>query len=76
MNALFGMIHLLLLPIWLFGMCISLLLFVFWLWMLVSAITSRALGDGEKIGWVLAMLFLPGIGTLLYFFIGRPRAGA
>ena len=50
---------------------------VFWIWMLVHAITNRSLGDGEKIAWVLVILFLHFLGALIYFFVGRPReAGA
>jgi len=48
-------------------------LFVFWIWMLASAIQNRGLDDGEKICWVLAIIFLPFIGSPLYFFIGRPK---
>ncbi len=48
-------------------------LLVFWVWMLVSAIQNPALGDGEKIGWVLAIIFLQILGALLYFFIGHPK---
>jgi hypothetical protein len=47
--------------------------FVFWIWMLVHAITNKGLGDGEKIAWVLVIIFLPLIGCVLYFFIGRPK---
>jgi NADH:ubiquinone oxidoreductase subunit 6 (subunit J) len=47
--------------------------FVFWIWMLVDAIKNRGIGDGEKVGWVLAIVFLHVVGSLLYFFIGRPR---
>jgi hypothetical protein len=50
--------------------------FVFWLWMLIHAITSEGLGDGEKIAWVLVIIFLPFIGSIIYFFVGRPRAAA
>jgi hypothetical protein len=52
---------------------IGLLLFVFWIWMLIDAIQNKGLTDGEKIGWVLAVVFLHFIGALLYFFIGRPK---
>ena len=45
----------------------------FWIWMLVSAIVNRGLGDGEKVGWVLAIVFLHFLGALLYCFIGRPK---
>jgi Phospholipase_D-nuclease N-terminal len=46
---------------------------VFWIWMLIDAIQNDGLGDGEKVGWVLAILFLHFIGSTLYFFLGRPK---
>jgi Phospholipase_D-nuclease N-terminal len=46
---------------------------IFWIWMLVHAITNRGLGDGEKIAWVLVILFLHFIGAAIYFFVGRPK---
>ena len=52
---------------------IGLLVFVFWIWMLIDAIQNKGLTDGEKVGWVLAVVFLHFIGALLYFFIGRPK---
>jgi uncharacterized PurR-regulated membrane protein YhhQ (DUF165 family) len=52
---------------------IGLLVFVFWIWMLIDAIKNQGLTDGEKIGWVLAIVFLHIIGSVLYFFIGRPK---
>ena len=51
----------------------GLLLTVFWIWMLVHAVTNSALSDGEKIAWVLIILFLHFLGALIYFFVGRPR---
>ncbi len=52
---------------------LALLAFVFWIWMLIDAIQNKGLTDGEKIGWVLAIVFLHIIGALLYFFIGRSK---
>lgn len=46
---------------------------VFWIFMLVSAIQNKGLTDGEKTGWVLAIVFFHFIGSLLYFAIGRPK---
>jgi Phospholipase_D-nuclease N-terminal len=46
---------------------------VFWVWMLVDAIQNKGLTDGEKVGWVLAIVFLHVIGSVLYFFIGHPK---
>lgn len=51
----------------------ALLLLVFWIWMLVSAIQNRGLTDGEKVAWVIAIVFLHFIGAVLYFFIGHPK---
>ena len=59
----------------LIGLALSALWFVFWIWMLVHAITNKGVSDGEKICWVLAVIFLPVLGALLYFFIGRPKGG-
>ncbi len=52
-----------------FGICI----FIFWICMLVSAIQNKGLTDGEKVGWVLAIIFFHIIASALYFFIGRPK---
>ena len=52
---------------------IGLLLFAFWIWMIIDAIQNKGLSDGEKVGWVLVVVFLHFIGALLYFFIGRPK---
>ncbi|HEX7469919.1 MAG TPA: PLDc N-terminal domain-containing protein [Verrucomicrobiae bacterium] len=56
-----------------FLVVMGLLVFAFWIWMLVDAIQNKGLTDGEKVGWVLAIVFLHFIGALLYFFIGRPK---
>ena len=55
------------------GGLISLACFAFWLWMLIHAITNKGLSDGEKIVWVLVVIFLPFIGSVIYFFVGRPK---
>ncbi len=47
---------------------------VFWIWMLIHAVTNKGLGDAEKIAWVLVVLFLHALGALIYFFVGRPKA--
>ena len=57
----------------LFLVTVGLLVFAFWIWMLIDAIQNKGLTDGEKVGWVLAVVFLHFIGSLLYFFIGRPK---
>jgi Phospholipase_D-nuclease N-terminal len=57
----------------LFLVTAGLLLFAFWIWMLIDAIQNKGLTDGEKIGWVLAIVFLHFLGGLLYLLIGRPK---
>jgi hypothetical protein len=52
---------------------IGLALLAFWIWMLVSAIQNRGLNEGEKIAWVLVIVFLHALGALLYLFIGHPK---
>ena len=59
------------------GLILFALASIFWLWMLVDAITNTALNGTEKIIWVLVVLFLHLVGALLYFFVARggSRAG-
>ncbi len=52
---------------------LCLLTFVFWIWMLVHAITNTGLTDVEKLIWVIVLLFTHFIGALIYFFVGRPK---
>ena len=61
--------------IFLIALCamLALCLIVFWIWMLVDAIQNKGLSDGEKVGWVLAIVFFHFLGSLLYFFIGRQK---
>ena len=47
--------------------------FVFWIWMLVHAITNSGLTDIEKLIWVIVILFTHFIGAVIYFFVGRPK---
>ena len=48
-------------------------LFVFWIWMLISAVQNKGLSEGEKIAWVLVIVFVHFLGALLYFFVGHPK---
>jgi hypothetical protein len=55
---------------------IAIALFVFWIWMLISAVQNKGLGEGEKIAWVLVIVFVHWLGALLYFFVGHPKRNA
>ena len=52
---------------------IGLLCFVFWIWMLIDAIQNPSLVGNQRIVWVLVIIFVPCIGPLLYYFIGRSK---
>jgi len=67
------MIHVFGLFILMFLAAVALLAFVFWIWMIIDAIQNKGLTDGEKIAWVLVVIFLHCIGALLYFLIGHPK---
>lgn len=41
---------------------------VFWILMLVDAVKRSFKSDGEKIAWVLIIIFLHVIGALVYYF--------
>jgi uncharacterized RDD family membrane protein YckC len=56
------------------GLAIALVLGLFWLWMLIDALTNPALEPPMKIIWALLIFFLPFLGALAYFFMARkPR---
>jgi sterol desaturase/sphingolipid hydroxylase (fatty acid hydroxylase superfamily) len=48
-------------------------LFAFWIWMLISAVQNKGLSEGEKIAWVLVIVFVHWLGALIYFFVGHPK---
>lgn len=50
-----------------------LLAMVVWVWALVAALLNTGLRDGEKVGWVLVILFLHLLGAILYFIFGHPK---
>jgi hypothetical protein len=57
-----------------FGL-LSLLVLIFWIWMLIDCIGNGSLDGTQKLIWVLVIIFLSGLGALLYFFIARKKGG-
>ncbi len=55
------------------GGAIALGLFVLWIWMLIHAITNKGISDTEKVLWVVVIIFVPVLGPIIYFFVGRPK---
>ncbi len=43
---------------------------VFWIWMIIDCATSQR-EAGEKIVWLLVIIFLHVLGALIYFVAGR-----
>ena len=59
---------------WLVGATLSLIGFVFWLWMLIECLTKESNQGNDKLIWALIIIFVePLIGALLYFFVRRPQ---
>lgn len=54
-------------------MVISILVLALWLTALVSVLRNDFRDSTEKLIWVLVILFLPLLGSILYFAIGRSR---
>ena len=55
---------------------IATLAVVFWVAMIVDAVTNQGVSDTERLMWVLlVMLLTPGVplGAVIYFFYGRPK---
>jgi hypothetical protein len=55
------------------GYIIGLLCTIFWIWMLIHALTNKGISGGEKVAWVLVILVLPMLGAIIYFFLGKPK---
>ncbi len=55
-----------------FGLLLLLCL-ILWIWALVDIIQSRFSDDSTKIIWCLLVIFLPFIGTFLYYVIGETK---
>lgn len=51
----------------------GLLCLVLWIWALVDIVNARFREDLTKIVWVLIVIFLPVVGTILYYVIGRQQ---
>ena len=46
--------------------------FGFWIWTIVHAIKNKQLDYTQRIIWVLAIVFFPLIGSILYLFL-KPK---
>lgn len=44
---------------------------IFWLWALIDLLRSNFRDSSTKIVWLIAIIFVPFLGALLYLLIGR-----
>ncbi|WP_276485052.1 PLD nuclease N-terminal domain-containing protein [Paraflavitalea pollutisoli] len=51
----------------------GLLCLILWIWALVDIVNARFRDDITKIVWVLIVIFIPFVGTILYYLIGRQQ---
>jgi len=49
------------------------LAFIFWLWVLIDCVTKEPSEGNDKIVWTILIIFLPWIGSILYYFVRRPE---
>ena len=66
-----------LIAIFFFGLIVASL--VFWIWALVDCIKvpdDSMYQSGNKLIWVLVIVFLQVVGAIIYLIVGRPAAGA
>lgn len=52
---------------------VGLLTLIFQIWMLVDAIQNPRLEGSQRVVWVLVIIFMPCLGSLIYFFVGRGK---
>ena len=45
----------------------------FWILALIRTIKNDFPGENEKLIWALMVIFLPFLGTIIYFVVGRSR---
>ncbi|MBI5382112.1 MAG: PLDc_N domain-containing protein [Opitutae bacterium] len=50
---------------------LSLLMFVMWVYALVDCLKSQFKDSGSKVAWVLALLFLPVLGFIIYMIFAK-----
>ncbi|QDV53803.1 PLDc N-terminal domain-containing protein [Gimesia fumaroli] len=55
------------------GFFLSVLAFVLWIWMLIDCLKNEPSVGNDKIIWALVIIFLNGIGALIYYLVRRPE---
>ena len=59
-----------------FALVLAIVVGIFWLWMLIDALTNDRLDSTMRIVWAAVIFFFPFIGALVYLFVGRRGSSA
>ena len=56
--------------IFLMLLCFGIIIFltVFWVLMIIDCATRKRFSDGERVAWILVLVFLHFIGATIYYF--------
>ncbi len=52
----------------LFCLALAIFLMVFWILMIVDCAKRKGLTEGERVAWILVLVFLHFIGATIYYF--------
>lgn len=47
--------------------------FVFWILMIIDCAKRKGLSDGERVAWILVLVFLGAIGAVIYYFAVKKK---
>ena len=56
------------------GLIFSVVVFIFWLWMLIDCLKYET-DSTQKIIWALVIFFIPCVGSLVYYFVRKQPRG-
>jgi len=46
---------------------------IFWIWSIIDCATKEPSEGNDRLIWLLIIIFLNGLGALIYFFARRPK---
>ena len=55
---------------------IGLPLFIFWVWTLIDSLKNEPSEGNDKVIWILVIVLAGWVGSLIYFFVRRPKRKA
>ena len=56
-----------------FFVALSVAATVFWIWMLIDALTNKKVKGTDLLVWIIVIIFLGIIGALIYYFIVKRK---